>query len=513
MKPCNTGRTAETLEEYAAMGGLGGALEAAWRHGQEVGHILKDLDGEPVLRSRATDGCRYEFIHVPVRRIRSDVAELRRAGITNASPDPFGLVFHDDGLITANTLLDALFPEITDDVARQILGRLVALGALARAHVNSRQVQFTDPRQRRELEDSGEPLYVHLECADLRAAVSAVLQEVFGPPPESDDAPFHAALDHVAGRLSRRSACNYCSAATLFPQQVTISTARVRRRGGPHSDDLHTARDYQFGFTFAPVDDPATAFHVLAWDHPLVDQTVLNMTPHDRSFSDLVRLVRVINRDIARDAEAYGALPFSLSGACNHLAGNTVFHQHYQLFHLPDLPLPRVCDVVLAERGTTLLGTPHGVEVHRLGDAWPVPAYLLRSTQEDQAEAFCEIADLVACLWAVATDVAEPWSSQNIWAWSRGSELRALFLPRDRGRADAEATVHSASSGTVRLAKQRAGVLEMMGWFVIDSPSDYELIATLSPRERQELGDTWLAALAPPRLAAPALDWLLRDRL
>lgn len=501
----DTARTTTVLERLASDWGLGAALEVAWRDGLEVGHIPHGLAGEsPVRRTRATPGCRFEFVHVPVRLIRTDMAEVAARGIVDPDPDPLGLVFHEDGLITLDTLLDGMPADLEEGGFRAILQALVAAGVLVQADVDNRQIQFIDPVTRRRLEDSCEPLYVRLDTGKVRPAVERALREMPSPSSWSradGGRRFHAVLDHVVERLARRSACTYCSARTIFPRQVLLSTARVRLRGGAHSGDLRTARDYEFGFTFAPFDDPTTVCHFLAWDHPLVGQRLASMAPHDRSFSDLVRLVRVINRDVERLAPAIGSPRVPFAGVCNHWAGNTILHQHYQFFRIPDLPLPLVCDRVLAG-GRSPFARPRGVEVHRLGDNWPVPAYLIRTTREDLAEEFCDVVDEVVRMWGASTDDDGAWRTQNIWAWSRGSEVRAIFLPRDRRRVDA--------FGPEGLRKYNAGVLEMTGWFLVDDVVAYNYIGVLTDCQRRVLGNEWLEQLAPDEASVAAFEDVLQ---
>lgn len=493
---------ADPLAALAADEGLGAGLEAAWRDSLARACIVERLAGEPpILRAHAGDGCRYEFVHVPVRRIRTDTAALARIRLANADPEPFGLVFHEDGLITVGTIHEANMVGLTEDTSRAIAEALVAGGALERADVDSRQVQFIDPATRRRFEDSGESLYVRVRPGDPRDAVARALRDVPMTSAAEEAPDFDAVLDHVVGRLTRRSACNYCSAETLFPRQVTISTAHVRFLGGRHSNDVRTARDYRFCFTFAPFDIPTRAWHVLAWDDPQVSQRLVSMAPHGRSFSDLVRLVRVINRDVERHVGAFGPPRSPLAGVCNHGAGNTVLHQHYQFFRIPGLPLPLLCDCLLAA-GLAPLARPRGVEVYRLGEQWPVPAYLIRTTREDVADEFCDVVDDVARAWGAVTDDASTWRTQNTWAWSNGSDVRAIFFPRDRRRVDAR-----SPDG---FDTWNAGVMEMLGWFVVDDRTVYDRIAALSAGERRALGDAWLTAFAPDDASIESFDEALR---
>ncbi len=446
--------TVDDVTRLAAAEGLGVALEAAWGHGLEVGHIPVTLaDEPPVLRTTAEAGCGYEFVHIPVRRLRTDRAQLAELGIINPRPDPSDLVFHEDGVITEDTIRDR--DGLTRETARTILEDRAARGELARMDVTSRQLRFTDPDTPRRL--AGQTVYV---CPRL--------------------------------------ACNYCSAEALFPRQLTIATSGVRFLDGRHSRDLRTARDYRFGFTFAPFDDPTRACHFLAWDDPPVGRPPASMAPHAHSFSDLVRLVRTLNRDLEGRDRPGGRSRGPLAGACNHWAGNSILHQHYQFFRLPEVPLALACDRLL-RTGPAPLCEPRGVEVHRVPH-WPAPAYLTRTTREDGLDAFCDVVDAVARAWEMAA--AGAWATQNTWAWSRGSELRAILLPRDRRRLDA--------AGPGGLTKRNAGVLEMMGWFILDDKADYLRVAELAAADRRALGDAWLAAVSPPADSVAAFERTLR---
>ena len=103
-------------------------------------------------------------------------------------------------------------------------------------------------------------------------------------------------------------------------------------------DALRTVRNYQLGFTFAPVGKPEEVCHFLAWDFPHINDVVMSMEPHAASFSDLVTLVQVINDDIrqfCRTDKRRPPEPGPIYGVCNHWAGNTIYHQHYQFFQLP----------------------------------------------------------------------------------------------------------------------------------------------------------------------------------
>ena len=193
-----------------------------------------------------------------------------------------------------------------------------------RANVNNRQIQFKDLAAKRRIEGSGEKVYVRVENQPLekgRLPVELNREEV---------------RDYVVKTLEKKSACNYCSVPALTPHQVTIHSARVLSRAGRRQDDLATVRNYQLGFTFAPFGDPREVCHFVAWDFPHVNDLVMNMEPQAYSFSDLIRLVRVINRDIRKfcGVSEVDPAPQPVSGICNHWAGNSIYHQHYQFVRI-----------------------------------------------------------------------------------------------------------------------------------------------------------------------------------
>ena len=88
--------------------------------------------------------------------------------------------------------------------------------------------------------------------------------------------------------------------------------------------------------------DPEQVCHFLAWDFPHINDVVMNMEPHAYSFSDLVKLVQVINEGIqqfcidqhrpSRCRNRY--TEFAITGQAT-----AIYHQHYQFFRLPHVPL------------------------------------------------------------------------------------------------------------------------------------------------------------------------------
>ena len=282
----------ETLRRIAAQAGLGVAVLVAWQHGLGIRYIPLERDSSGKVRRHqarviaAGGACPYVFVHVPIRQIRGNKPKLLELGIMNRNADPAWFIYHEDGLIGTFSFQDLAAVKLTEEDIREILDTLAQQGVLMRANINNRQIQFKDLAARRRIEESGEKVYVRVENQPL---------EKSGLPagPNWEDV-----RDYVVKTLEKKSACNYCSVQALTPRQVTIHSSHVLSRAGHRKEDLATVRNYQLGFTFAPFGDPREVCHFLAWDFPHINDLVMNMEPQAYSFSDLIRLVRLINRGI-----------------------------------------------------------------------------------------------------------------------------------------------------------------------------------------------------------------------
>jgi hypothetical protein len=480
----DTHEVGEDLRRIAGKDGLGVAILVAWQHGLKSGHIPLDpaADGASspqVDALPAGDGCPYEFVHVPVRQFRRNKPELVRRRIMNQDADPALFTYHEDGLVGTFSFQDPQSVGLAEDDLREILDAFFQQGVLVRANVNNRQIHFKNLMAKRRIEESAEKVYVRADDRPLH-------REAVGLPPA-----LHRpeVWDYVEDALRFRSSCNYCSVQALTPRQVTIHTARVFTRA--------TVRNYQLGFTFAPVGDPESVCHFLAWDFPHINDLVMNMEPQAYSFSDLIRLVRVINRDVERFCRVKKVEASEpVSGACNHWAGNSLYHQHYQFFRIAGLPL------LAAGTAARPLVTYRDVEVRKVARWWPSPAYLITSSTAGRDEDVMRVADRVAREWQVLSE-GEDWSygngiairnhTQNIFVTTDADSVSAIFIPRDRRR------INTADPGNP-IQKSNAGVLEMLGYFVIDDPRDFATLKVMSRRNRKDLknlGDSWLRELAP----------------
>jgi hypothetical protein len=481
----------EALHRVAADAGLGVAILVAWQHGLRIRHIPLERYSNGKAKRRqaevigADDGCPYVFAHVPIRRIRGNKPRLVELGIMNQNADPDWFIYHEDGLIGAFSFPDPASVKLTGADIREILDTLARQGVLMRANVNSRQIQFKDVAARRHIEESGENVYVRVENHLLEKAVL---------PGELDR---QDVRDYVVEALGRKSACNYCSVQAFNPHEATIHSARVSSRSGRWTEDLATVRNYQLGFTFAPFGDPREVCHFLAWDFPHINDLVMSMEPQAYSFSDLIRLVRVINRDIGEFCCAHGAgqPPQPISGFCNHWAGNSIYHQHYQFLRIAGLPLLR------AAGAAQPLVTHRDIQVRKF-TSWPAPAFLITALRAGLEREVMDVADRVALQWRIMNE-GEDLSygngivinnhTQNIFVTTEGGRVSAIFIPRDRRRID------TSGPGNL-MQKKNVGALEMMGYFVIDDPQEFAELEKKSLTSREELrtlGDSWLSELAP----------------
>jgi hypothetical protein len=407
-------------------GGLGVALLVAWQQGLATGHV--PTDGESLRRLAPSADCPYSFVHVPVRRFRGNHAELARRGILTADPDPTRLDFHEDALLTRSEAPEAAL----DDAVRA--------GLLERTTPDDPRIRYTEGSAR----PSG-PVYLPVGRG------------------RADD-------PRIATALVTRRPCTYCSGAALNPAEATV---RATVPGA--------VRSYRFGFTFAPVGDPRAVCHALGWDAPDDGTPVLDMEPRPFSVGDLVHLVRTINDDIAGFCHRHGVdPPPALTGACNHWAGNSIHHQHYQFFRLDELPLLRA-----SARPRSPSVTDGEVEARRV--AWPCPAYLVEGADPDRVT---DVAGRVAEAW----HRSGPDRTQNLLVTVHGGRTAVIVIPRLRHRVDTSTT--TLRDGTT-LRKSNAAVLEMAGYFVIDDPAHFEALASLTDRERGRLATSWLDELSP----------------
>ncbi len=464
----DTGRVQRQLDQIARTDGLNTAVTLAWQHGLASGYIPLTLaDEPPASEIRPTAECPYRFVHVPVRRIRGDTAALVERRIMNGDHDPARLVYHEDGIIDTGIFTDPAFAPLTAENLDCVLDSLAHRGLLMPVDRDDPRVRFVEPSSARLY---GARYLRRWFVRDLRQSVTAAVKAVLG-----SSSPVNGLF---AATLERRSPCFYCSAATLFPLEVTVSARTAR---GPQ-----LARGYRLGFTFAPVGDPGQVRHFLAWDDPAPGEPILNMDLRPHSFSDLVQLVESLDDRTAADA----GTPPALSGFCNHRAGNTIAHQHYQFLDLDPLPLELAFSAAL-QGGLPPIALLGHVGVWSIGTGWRAPAYLIapvpgragdRTTTQD---ALVTAVNLISQAWA---SIGHEKATQNLFATHRDGQIRAILIPRDRDRTGATYN---------QLTKRNAGALEMMGYFVIDQRSDLDTIQGLPPARRKALGEAWLTALAP----------------
>lgn len=499
IKQTNMHVAGEKLREIVAKEGLGVAILVAWQHGLKIGCIPLDLDKvtrkpkDVQAEKISHDQCPYVYVHVPIRMIRGDIPELVRREIMNPKADPVWFIYHEDGLVGTFSFQDTDIADLKlskKDIA-YILDALAQQGVLIEANINNRQIQFKDLAARKVIEESGERVYVKAE--------KSIDWEKIMLPAKFDKLRVRSCVHDT---LRRKHACNYCSIQVLNPNEVTVHSAYVHASAGPRKDVLATVRNYQFGFTFAPFGDPREVCHFLAWDFPHINDLVMNMDPQTYSFSDLIKLVRVINRDIDDFCEK-NEVPSStpISGVCNHWAGNTLYHQHYQFFRMPGLPLTN------ARMKTPILASYKQVDVLRFD--WLAPSYLIapRTSADSPGrraddEDVMFVADRVAKEWdTLSKGVDKRYGNgieianhtQNIFVSVDGDILKAIFIPRHREKLDTSDTRNAMQKGNV-------GALEMMGYFIIDDEEDFRRLGKMAeedPAGLKALGDSWLTEIAP----------------
>ena len=502
-KSSSTSVASGKLHKIAMREGLGVAILAAWYHGLEFGHIwggeFKKLDGTlegPIESLNPVEGvCPYLFVHVPVRKYRSDIDQLVQLGIMNKEADPASFIYHEDGLVSMLSFPQPRKGEtgnqlaLTDDQVAEILDALSYGGSLLPANVNNRQIQFKDEAAKRKIRATGGPVYVVHRMPDWdRDRLPSGLQT-------------EEIRAYITGILAKKHPCHYCSAQALNPREVTIHSTHVHTfaeledEEPPMHDELKTVRNYQLGFTFAPVGDPEQVCHFLAWDFPHINDVVMNMEPHAYSFSDLIKLVQVINEGVQHFCHSHGVpVPEPIYGACNHWAGNSIYHQHYQFFRLPHIPL---LEVLEASHERQLVTEYQDVGVYEVGAEWPARAFVVKAKDPGQDDRVLAVADRIAREWRLLSEgddkshdngISIKVNTQNTFVAQRPDGLVAVFIPRHRSKL-------SASAGN--LTKKNAGVLEMLGYFVIDEPSVFKEIKDMDPEGRAELARSWLTELTP----------------
>lgn len=488
----------EKLREITVRDGLGVALLVAWQHGLESGHIPTRVDGmtekemEPRRIGAQSLGTspfqKFVFAHIPIRALRGNTKELIARKIMNPNPDPVDYIYHEDGIIG-----DFSFTPDTAEHRKWLQRALVALEAqrvLVGANAKNRQIQFKDSEAKKKIENAAK-LYV-------KGIKPVTAPDIWWPSAGSPNET-RTRQGAVVKAIERKQQCNYCSVQALNPKEATIHvTNALGDLNTPDRETLKRVRNYQMGFTFAPFGPPESACHFLAWDFPHVNDVVNNMDRLPYSFGDLIKLVRVINKNIedyCRRCEIQAGS--FLCGACNHWAGNTIYHQHYQFFHLPDLPLAQ------APLKGPKIADWRSASVSRLD--WPAPAYVITSettSETNSDDDVVRLAESMAEEWINGNrEFVEPFGNgiriadrtQNTFVTIQDGHVRAIFIPRVRkGGLSASFT---GAEGVLR--KENAAVLEMMGYFLVDAVEDYRSLEKMSEAQRCDVAVTWLRSLSP----------------
>lgn len=259
--------------------GLGVAILVAWKHGLREEHIplTSNPDLAQVSQTEPSPDCPYTFVHVPIRKIRRNVPELTKRRILQPNADPALLVYHEDGLVGTFSFQHLERVGLTNPDIAEILRSLAQQGVLAAANIDNRQIQFKDLAVKRRIEKSSNTIYVRLNDKPLDRGIRL---------PAGYDR--EDIWDYIIETLRFRFACNYCSVQALNTHEVTLNTTRAGTSSalGTDQQEPSTVRNYQMGFTFAPVGDPRAVCHFLAWDFPHISDLVMNMESQAYSFSD-----------------------------------------------------------------------------------------------------------------------------------------------------------------------------------------------------------------------------------
>lgn len=459
-----------TIADAGADFGFAGRMLAAWEHGLRRGHIpVENHETSPVAVLSSAGQIPYRFVHVPIRAIRRNQAELVRRGIVNLQPDPARLIFHDDGIIRPSTLISCCHG--STGMAEVVCGQLAETGFL-------QSIEPTDPRINwfagRPPHDSGsEPMYVLVEVPDRAPELAPKMA-----------AEVQSQWSEIQNYLRGRTPCFFCSSAELTPHEAKFSPT-LGSEAGVDADFGATQRRYQCGFTFAPFGDPQECCHFVAWDHPSAPETIADMTLADFSIPDLLALTMQANRGFHALGETMGAtLQPSITGVCNHWAGNSIAHQHFQFFALPHLPQVQTVAAQLCSTTTQDLVAMADVRVWRV-QQWAAPSYVVQASPEleldRQLHRVSQVGNMIAAAWG---------GEHNLVAVGIDSQPLLIFIPRMREKLE-------AACSQVPVIKKNAGVLEMLGYFIIDEAASFNRLAQCTASQLQQIGDDWLACLAP----------------
>ena len=470
--------------------GLGVGLLVLHQRGLATGHIPQSTPAEPV-ESLDNPADKFVYVHAPVRAIRRSREALVARGIMNDSPDPNRLIYHEDGLVGTFSFrlsqIKELYPALRpQDVVSDLLTSLEAQDLLEQAELDSWQVQFKDLKAAEQIRKD---LITYAQRVFVRTDRSFDPAKIWLP--AGYDHPEIRAILKTA--LAYKAPCNYCGVRELNPLEDIASTSLVSDWEERYRFPM--SRSYEFGFTFAPFGEPKAVCHFLAWDNPSISEVVNNMDLQAYSFGDLVRLTCAINQDIKAYCDV-AKLPFTpFVGICNHWAGNSIYHQHYQFFRIPDLPLTRAIG-----RKEVLVDHGAGLKVQRL--SWSTPVYRIVMNDPVQVDALSDLTDRVAVLWndlskpeeriEIGNEIVINNHTQNTIVTQNSGATEAYFIPRLRSKLD--------TVPRMGVKKTNLAVLEVAGYLLIDDPKDWSVITKLSPEERNRFGEGALEDVAPDDL-------------
>jgi hypothetical protein len=310
------------------------------------------------------------------------------------------------------------------------------------------------------------------------------------------------------------AACFFCSSAEINPAEVVVELRGAR---------LGLSRDISLGATFSPFGNPATVAHLLVWD--LAPQP-LSMSLSPGGIGDLLCLTAAMNDTIRAFFTARGITDFpTLDGVYNGWAGNSVFHQHCQLF-APEYESPlaaagRIVPTPLAQR--------EDIMISRFD--WPMPVYEIRSATPLRT-AF--VAHELAALWrflgggrkvayrsfppgfALEDSDLVPAHTQNLYVPGVQCGRTLWFALRDRERVDfspaAGERIHAASNRRA-LPKKNLGVLEATGTWIVDDAAEFTELGHWPAADISRQIRRMLTAASPDAAAVSAFENSLREVL
>lgn len=294
----------------------------------------------------------------------------------------------------------------------------------------------------------------------------------------------HADKANFISHETNGKTCFYCSCGEMNPREVVID----------HSSDTLND-DYRLGFTFAPFGRPDQVVHFLAWSKPKGNGEVANMTLGPSTYSDLVQLVIEINTSIQEYFKKFPKISDApiIDGVHNGLAGNTIYHNHYQFFSMENtVPVSSIKYCSIGVFGKVCLS--------RSSD-WPLPVYRINAVPELNMQ----LGNAIGIAWKLSSDVKDlyrhgdyvpkaadyvPCRTQNLFITGKDGGKVGYFVPRDIRKVGAKEIVHKVEP------KKNLAVMECIGAMIIDNDGVFREIEKKTAQERTDIAQSWLNDIA-----------------